>query len=490
MRLPWTAFAVRAVFSVADKSVPHTRQRAASTLTRVPHVGHILVCLDGFSGLIWFFIYQHAVRPNESCTGCRLRRLYHLPARVKGKSTWYTPAIMVSYSIYIHIPFCSHRCGYCDFNTYAGLEDLIAPYTQALCAEIEYIATSSPPLPAHTIFFGGGTPSLLPAAEVKRILLALSKAFDFSPLIEISLEANPGTLSLSYLQELRQLGINRLSLGVQSANPAELRLLERQHNYTDVIQAAGWARQAGFDNLNLDLIYGLPDQSLESWQRTLDLAIGLHPEHFSLYALTLEHGTPFGRWAARGLISEPDPDLAADMYEWAAQRLSLAGYDQYEISNWACRRNGQLLACRHNLQYWRGLPYLGLGAGAHGYAASQRTVNVLAPQAYIQRCLHSVERDAHRFTFPQTPATLSVSPINRQSEIGEMMMMGLRLTDEGVSAVKFLERFGQTLDQVYGPQIERLIRLGLLEWAGPQEDSLRLSQRGRLLGNQVFMEFI
>jgi oxygen-independent coproporphyrinogen-3 oxidase len=439
----------------------------------------------------YFFIYQQAVRPISSYTGWRLRRLYHLPTTVKGKSTWYTPFRMVSYSIYMHIPFCGHRCGYCDFNTYAGLEDLIPAYVRALCLEINSVTLAAGErLPAHTVFFGGGTPSLLPAEALKQILVALGASFVLSPQAEISQEANPGTLSLSYLQEIRRLGINRLSLGVQSANPNELRLLERQHDYGDVIQAVTWARQAGFDNLNLDLIFGLPDQSLDSWQRTLELALGLQPEHFSLYALTLEHGTPLEHWAQRGLISEPDPDLAAEMYEWATQRLSAASYDQYEISNWASRRKGKLLACRHNLQYWRGLPYLGLGAGAHGYAASQRTVNVISPQVYIQRCRQPTEKDAHRPAFPQTLATQTLTYVDRQAEIGETMMMGLRLVEEGVSDTAFRERFGQPLRQVFGAQIERLARLGLLEWAGPQDDTLRLSERGRLLGNQVFMEFI
>ncbi len=399
---------------------------------------------------------------------------------------------MQPYSLYLHIPFCRHRCGYCDFNTYAGLEALVPAYVRALCGEIKAVAAAAGErLPVHTIFFGGGTPSLLPAADLAYILDCLAASADLITPVEISLEANPGTLSLNYLQEIRRLGINRLSLGAQSANPVELRLLERQHSYLDVIQAVAWARQAGFDNLNLDLIFGLPDQSLESWRRTLELALGLQPEHFSLYALTLEHGTPLERWARRGLILEPDPDLAADMYEWAAQRLADAGYEQYEISNWAARRLGELYVCRHNLQYWRGLPYLGLGAGAHGYAAGQRTVNALSPAAYIQRCSSVLENSVHRYEFPQGPATQSVTPVDRQAEIGETMMMGLRLVEEGVSEAAFQQRFGQSLRQVFKPQIDKLIRLGLLEWTvGAAGETLRLTRRGRLLGNQVFVEFI
>lgn len=390
----------------------------------------------------------------------------------------------VPYSIYLHIPFCRHRCGYCDFNTYAGLEGMMADYATAMCREIELAGLSAGErLPVHTVFFGGGTPSLLPAAELGRIFTALEAAFHLQPGAEITLEANPGTLSLAYLQDLRRLGVTRLSLGMQSANPEELRLLERQHDYSDVVQAVIWARQAGFDNLNLDLIYGLPEQAVVTWQQTLELALNLSPEHISMYALTLEHGTPLGRWAERGLIPEPDPDAAADMYELASERLQAAEYVQYEVSNWARRRNGEVLSCRHNLQYWRNWPYLGLGAGAHGFAGGIRTANVLAPAAYVRRCLHGAAQP-----FPRTPATVSVTEIDRAAEIGETMMMGLRLVEEGVPEERFRARFGQSLEEVFAGEIQELAKLGLLEWA--EGGVLRLTQRGRLLGNQVFMRFI
>jgi oxygen-independent coproporphyrinogen-3 oxidase len=413
----------------------------------------------------------------------------------------------MDHSLYLHIPFCSHRCGYCDFNTYAGLETLIPGYVTALCAEIEWLAAHAPyRLQAHTIFFGGGTPSLLPPPQVERLLDAVERSFDLQPEAEITLEANPGTLSLEHLRLLRSLGINRLSLGVQSAHPGELRLLERGHDYPDVIRSVTWARKAGFDNLNLDLIFGLPEQALETWQRTLDLALGLEPEHFSLYALSLEHGTPFGRWAGRGLLPIPDPDTAAEMYEWASDRLDQYSYAQYEISNWArTAANGRSLACRHNLQYWRNLPYLGFGAGAHGYAGGVRTANVLSPRAYIDRlgrgeaaaealpeALKDASPGASPLQFPCTPATQTAQAIARAVEIGETMMMGLRLVQEGISARRFEARFGQTLEQVFGPQIERLVRMGLLEWVENEPDgtSLRLTPKGRLVGNQVFVEFI
>ena len=365
---------------------------------------------------------------------------------------------MVPFSLYLHIPFCRHRCGYCDFNTYAGLEDLIPSYVEALCREIAFSARtlqSSPireafsgdRLPVHSVFFGGGTPSLLSAHQLEQILQEVEQSFALVDDLEITLEANPGTLSLHYLRDLRSLGVNRLSLGVQSANPLELRLLERQHDFSQVIESVKWARQAGLENFNLDLIFGLPEQALETWQHTLNLALGLAPVHFSLYALTVEHGTPLSHWTHRGLVPLPDADLAAEMYEWAAERLEAAGYQQYEISNWGRRMpSGEALSCRHNLQYWRNLPYLGFGAGAHGYAAGVRTANVLAPLAYIRRMREQV---AVEESFPQTPATQSIQAIDRETEIGETMMMGLRLTQEGVSRCAFRRRFGQDLPEIF-----------------------------------------
>jgi oxygen-independent coproporphyrinogen-3 oxidase len=260
-----------------------------------------------------------------------------------------------------------------------------------------------------------------------------------------------------------------------------LRLLERQHDFQDVIQAVKWARQACFDNLNLDWIYGLPGQSLESWQKNIELAIGLAPDHLSLYALSIEHGTPFKEMSSRGLLPLLDPDLAADMYEYANERLGQAGYEQYEISNWA--RPGR--ACMHNLQYWRTLPYIGLGAGAHGFAGGYRTSNVLAPAAYIQRF-----KQEGNLSFPRTSATATLEKIDEKRAMGEMMMMGLRLIQEGVTGNNFAERFGQDLHEVYASQIGKMQGLGLLESLNGDQKAIRLTKRGRLLGNQVFVEFI
>lgn len=383
-------------------------------------------------------------------------------------------------SLYFHIPFCVHRCAYCDFNTYAGQEGLIPAYAQALCEEIRSVGKAQPNLKVGTIFFGGGTPSLLSGVQYAKIFSSLHEHFDVLPGAEISLEANPGTVTHSLLRELRDIGFNRISFGVQSANPGELRMLERIHTYTDVISALTWSRQAGFDNLNVDLIYGLPEQSLHTWQNTVRLIADLKPEHISAYALTLEHGTPFGRWAVKGLLAVPDPDVAAEQYEWSMDFLAEKGYEQYEISNWS--KPG--LQCRHNLQYWRNLDYLGFGAGAHGYAAGIRYSNVLRIKTFIERC-EKLEELARPFPF--SPAMVNQHKNTLVENMQETMMTGLRLTQEGVSSEVFMQRFGVSLLDQFGREVAELIGLGLLEWNG---SNLRLTTRGRLLGNQVFMRFV
>ncbi len=290
---------------------------------------------------------------------------------------------------------------------------------------------------------------------------------------------------------------------MQSFHPNELRQLERIHDPFDVFNAVRWARQTGFDNLNLDLIYGLPEQSLERWQANVRQAVELVPEHLSLYALTIEQGTPYGRWAGHGLLPLPDPDLAADMYEWVSEYLEGQGYKQYEISNWA--KPGY--QCRHNLQYWRNLPYLGFGAGAHGCANGMRVSDVLRIKTYIERLSpHDFPSDfanpaapsslspaplLSALAFPLSPATVSQIPLTSFVEMQETMMLGLRLTQEGVSVEAFRQRFGQDLMAVFGKEINELIGLGLLEWTQMQtSEVIRITRRGRLLGNQVFMRFV
>ncbi len=398
----------------------------------------------------------------------------------------YPQAVQDSLSLYIHIPFCRHRCAYCDFNTYAGLEGHIPAYIDALCAEIEMVAgRSGERLSAHTLFFGGGTPSLLPIESLKKVLTACRRHFNLQPEAEITLEANPGTVTLDWLEQARRLGINRLSFGMQSAHPDDLRVLERQHGAVDVIRAVEWSRRAGIENISLDLIFGIPGQDLLRWEDSLEFALRLKPEHLSLYSLTVERGTPFKRWVERGLVAMPEDDLAADMYEHACERLEKAGFIHYEISNWARRDPRCDTRCRHNLQYWLMDPYLGFGAGAHGFAARTRTANVRGVQSYIHRCSVNEGRP-----FPAGPAAEVVIPLDTWTLIQETMMVGLRLLDVGVSADEFQGRFGLSLQDAFGKQISRLVHAGLLEWHGAGQERLRLTRRGWLLGNRVFMEFI
>jgi oxygen-independent coproporphyrinogen III oxidase len=390
---------------------------------------------------------------------------------------------MQAYSLYLHVPFCQKRCSYCDFNTYAGQSDRIPDYVAALDREIGMVAASSPTkIPVHTLFFGGGTPSLLSAPQFETLLKTIDADYDLQPGFEASLEANPGTVSEAYLKSLRAAGFNRISFGMQTADPGELTLLGRIHDFYDVISAVKWARQASFDQINLDLIFGLPFQSLQTWQSSVEAALRLNPEHLSLYALTVEHGTPLYRWVGRGLVPSPDGDLAADMYDWASERLDKAGYFQYEISNWARKDSSDItMACRHNLQYWRNQPYLGFGAGAHGYAAGYRLADVMHIKTYLERMAQPGLP-----AFPFSLATSHSTRVDRHTEMEETMMVGLRLTQEGVSRSSFAKRFGIPVEQVFGKEIQQMAQAGLLE-AG---EILRLTPHGRLLGNQVFMQFI
>lgn len=382
-------------------------------------------------------------------------------------------------ALYLHIPFCHVRCTYCAFNIYTKREGLIAPYMAALRREIALTASDAR-RPALSIYFGGGTPSLVPAGEIAATLDACRSAFVLQQDAEITLELNPESADEAYLRALRQAGVNRLSIGMQSAHASELALYARLHTFDDVRQAVQRARAAGFENISLDLIYGSPRQTLSMWQDSLRAALTLAPEHISFYGLTIEEGTTFERWARSGRIAEPDPDLAADMYEWATDALDVAGFGQYEISNWA--RPGR--ESSHNLQYWRCEPYLGLGAGAHGYASGVRYDTVLRPEAYIARI---TGQRAPR-EYPLTAAVEHVEVIDPPTAMAEWMIMGLRLVRDGIDPAEFRARFGVPLETIYGSAIEPLRAAGLLVTGA--DARLRLTRRGRLLGNQVFVAFI
>lgn len=386
---------------------------------------------------------------------------------------------MTALAVYLHIPFCQVRCAYCDFNTYAGLNELIELYTHALAQEIHLVGQAGGRPKVDTVFFGGGTPSLLPLNALEHLLTALQKAFDVVPDCEITLEANPGTVQRDYFVGLHALGVNRLSLGVQSSHPHELRLLDRAHLFGDVAQAVTWARAAGFERLNLDLIYALPHQTLGQWQATLHRTLGLGPDHLSAYALSLEHGTPMRAWVQRGLLAEPDPDLAADMYTWTTETLAAHGFHHYEISNWARDPNQ---ACRHNLHYWRNQAYVGLGAGAHGYANGLRYANVLAPAVFIQRVNQGEPRP-----FPLSPATATSQAVSATEAMNDTLLLGLRLLHDGVTLSDFQARHGVDALAHFGKTLRRLRALNLVVW---DDTTLRLTPAGRFVSNRVFSEFV
>lgn len=393
---------------------------------------------------------------------------------------------MTAYALYLHIPFCRQRCSYCDFNTYTSLDDLKAPYVAALAAEMRQVsaraALAGESRPAvRTIFFGGGTPSLLSPQLVAAILDTARASFDVLPEAEITMEANPGTVSAGYLAAVHGLGVNRLSYGVQSALPGELALLGREHDFAAAVEAVALARAAGFDNLNLDLIYGLPGQSVADWARTLAAVRPLAVEHISLYCLTIEPGTPLQRRLLNGTILAPDPDTAADQYELACAELAAAGFGHYEISNWA--RPGR--ECRHNVVYWRNEPYLGLGAGAHGLAGGYRYQVVRQPRAYIRRL--AIADDLIRMPFPLSSAVAAYHAVGQAEAMSDTAITQLRLLDEGLNLSAFNARFGQSFDTVYADEVSRLEAWGLLQ---RQNGHLLLTDRGRFLSNRVFVEFV
>jgi len=391
-------------------------------------------------------------------------------------------------SIYIHFPFCVKRCNYCDFNTFAGKEKRIPDYICAVTREVQLLANCLKVLyPVHTIYFGGGTPSLMEGSEIQKVLWEIKNSFDLEIDSEVTLEANPGTVDRTKLEQFRGIGINRLSFGMQSFHEDELKILGRIHTPKETEIAVMDARHCGFKNINLDLIYGLPEQTLEKWKATLQKAVELEPTHLSLYSLLIEPGTLLETQIRCRKLPIPDEDLAAEMYEWAMDHLQSQGFQQYEISNWSrSDGNGTQWASRHNLQYWKNLPYLGIGAGAHGSIFGTRTENVREIETYIGK-INGGTNNLELFS----PANEKITKISQWEEIQETMMLGLRLTQQGVIEEEFLSRFGNKMETFFPKQINTLRDQKLLEWDFQDGNRvLRLTRKGRLLGNRVFREFV
>ncbi len=360
-------------------------------------------------------------------------------------------------------------------------------YMDAVAKEIHVVSTRLPDERLHSIYFGGGTPSLVPISHYRTLLEAIKDCFGLTVDCEISLEANPGTVNLAYLSQLRAMGFNRLSLGVQSTDSFDLKRLDRIHTTEDILTAVRFARQAGFDNISLDMIFNLPWQDLSSWENSLSRAIALSPEHFSLYSLIIESGTLLSQWYEKGWIARQNEDLAADMYELSMKMLKSAGFVHYEVSNWAKKDPNRDFSCRHNLQYWLHLPYIGVGAGAHGFVGGIRTENVLGISEYVQRINAGWTLP---WRLPMTPATVADATMDRSTQMKDFMWLGLRLIDQGVSDERFFNTFGCSIRNAFNDEVEELLDLGLVAWRDKKSASLRLTHRGVMLANQVFMRFV
>ncbi len=386
-------------------------------------------------------------------------------------------------SLYLHIPFCEVKCFYCDFNTYANIESLIPGYVNALTKEICFWNENLRDYEVKTIFFGGGTPSYLKEADLSHLMDSICNNFNVIPDIEVTIEANPGDIDISKLSTYLKCGINRLSMGAQSFDDHMLKLLGRKHTAIDILNSYQLATDAGFKNISLDLIYGLPYQTVEGWRDTLDNAISLNPVHLSMYCLTIEEGTPMDQWVRIGKISKPDEDLAADMYLLAQQKMADCGYHHYEISNWSVRG----FESQHNLTYWRNQSYLGLGPGAHSYLNNQRFSNIKPPREYINKLsdYSILSSSTLEERINSSPVINEIEIIDRRAEIAETLMMGLRL-HEGVNLQKFKQRFNSMPSDVYPKEVDELYTLGLLE---KDDETLRLTPRGKMLGNEVFSKF-
>ena len=405
--------------------------------------------------------------------------------------------------LYIHIPFCARKCSYCDFLSFAAPERVYREYMDKLSEEICGQGPNFQEYRVSTIFVGGGTPSILPADLIMELFATLSENFDIALDAEVTLEANPGTLTMEKLEVYRQSGINRLSIGLQSADDKELKYLGRIHSYDSFLKSYQRARQAGFKNINVDLMSALPGQDVHSWKTTLKKVMMLKPEHISAYSLIIEEGTPFferfgepeckkgllsggqqenskkpetasevaARAAVMTLPDLPDEDTDREMYHLTKEMTAAQGYERYEISNYA--KKGY--ECRHNTGYWTGVEYLGLGLGASSYTYGYRYHNTEDLQEYLS--LNLYEGGA---------AARDIEELSLEDKMEEFMFVGLRMM-KGVSGSEFLERFGLNMWNVYGDVLKKLEQQGLIEVEAPM---VRLTERGIDVSNVVLSEFL
>ncbi|MGV7221797.1 MAG: radical SAM family heme chaperone HemW [Nitrospinales bacterium] len=385
---------------------------------------------------------------------------------------------MNSLSLYIHIPYCIHKCGYCDFNSHNINTDEMDDYVDALLLEIDHYIQSEKfadhslkNRPIETIFFGGGTPTTLPSKSLNRILHYCRNKFNVSATCEITVEANPASIDTEILKELHSEGFNRMSVGVQSFLERDLRLLERVHSVDEIYLTMDRAREAGFDNLSLDLMFALPGQSLSDWEENLTKAIKINTEHISTYNLTIEPATAFFKLHSRGQLVMPSEEHQLEHYQLSIDMLSEASFNHYEISNFA--KPGK--ESKHNITYWENREYLGLGAGASSYINSTRFKNWNLPSKYI--------REANA----GSGAVESSEKLEPNMAMGETLMLGLRLLEKGVNIPQMERRFSVSFMEKYGNTIGSLTKEDLIS---VESDQIHLTKKGLFLADSVILEFI
>lgn len=374
-------------------------------------------------------------------------------------------------AVYIHIPFCTNKCFYCDFNSYVLKDQPVMDYLRALDREMAYTVRDNPPGTIDTIFVGGGTPTVLKPDEMAYFLQSVRKHFpEWNEEIEFSMEANPGTTDADKLKVMMDGGVNRISFGVQSFNNDLLSGIGRIHNTDDVYRSIETAHKVGFSNMSIDLMFGLPNQTVEMMSHSLDKALELDLPHFSIYSLKVEENTLFHTLYNRNQLPLPSEDEELKMYQLIMEQMKTAGYKQYEISNFA--KPG--FESKHNITYWRNEDYYGLGAGAHGYVKRQRHINIKGVNPYVKACEEGLPR-------------MDTFIVDEKEAMEDFMMVGMRVY-EGVNRERFRQQFdGKEMDDVFADQLRKLLKEQLIV---ETEDGYRLSERGVLFGNNVFGAFV
>ena len=373
--------------------------------------------------------------------------------------------------LYFHIPFCIKKCLYCDFNSYSGIEHIMEDYIDAVVLEVKTLSGKfADEYYVDTIYIGGGTPTLLHVSMLEHIIDISYRSFRVKDMCEISIEANPGTVDEKKLEQIFKMGVNRISFGLQSWNNEELKFLGRIHTVSDFLQSYNLAKKQGFDNINIDIMYAIPGQTLNSWEQTLNNVIDLNPEHISCYGLKIEAGTPFHHMQNEGHIKDFDEEIDRYMYHMALDKLSCNNYNHYEISNFA--KSGY--ECRHNVSCWKAGEYIGIGCGAHSHIRGKRYSNVAKPLEYIVRLRKGEDIIADTIV------------LSEKVKISEYIFLGFRLR-EGINVIEFYNRFNFDFDNLYKRQIDKFKNVGLIEKCG---DNYKLTLKGIDISNAVLSEFL